>query len=148
MRKTLRVTALVILVLAATLAAIQLIRPERTNPPTDANHAIQAKADTSKAFVAVLGRACNDCHSNETVWSRYTQVAPISWLIVYGVEAGRRALNFSEWTTYTPARQRELLAEACQDVTSGKMPGGPYTMLHPEAQLSPHDVETICAAAR
>jgi hypothetical protein len=24
---------------------------------------------------------------------------------------------------------------------------GPWTLLHPETRLSPHDIETICAAA-
>jgi hypothetical protein len=28
------------------------------------------------------------------------------------------------------------------------MPGRSWTLLHPEARLSPQDVETICAAAR
>ena len=71
----------------------------------------------------------------------------MSWLIVYGVEEGRKAVNFSEWSTYTRASQQELLAQACQDATRGKMPGRPYTILRPEAQLSVQDIETICAAA-
>jgi hypothetical protein len=148
MRKTLRVTAIIFVILAVAFAASQLIRPERTNPPTDASHSIEASAHMSKAFVAILNRACNDCHSNQTVWSRFTNVAPLSWLVAYGVSEGRKAVNFSQWNTYTPAHQRELLAQACQDVTSGKMPGSPYTMLRPEAQLSAHDVDTICAAVR
>jgi hypothetical protein len=40
-----------------------------------------------------------------------------------------------------------LLAAACNDASTGKMPG-PWALLHPEARLSPQDVETICAAAR
>jgi hypothetical protein len=28
------------------------------------------------------------------------------------------------------------------------MPGGAWTLLHPEARLSSQDIETICAAAR
>ena len=143
-----RVVVLIILILVAVFAAIQLIRPERTNPATDASLSLQASAGTSKALVAVLDRACNDCHSNETVWSRYTQVAPMSWLIVYGVSEGRKSVNFSEWAAYAPDRQRELLALACQDVSTGKMPGSPYTLLRPEARLSAQDVEAICTAVR
>lgn len=147
MSKRLRVVAIIIFAFIAVFAAAQLIRPERTNPSTDANRSIQAKVGTSTALTAVLRRACNDCHSNETVWSHFTKVAPISWLVVYGVAEGRKAVNFSEWAAYPAERQRELLVEACQDVTSRKMPGSPYTMLRPEARLSAHDVETICAAA-
>lgn len=148
MSNRLRLAAIVLIVLVAVFAAAQLIRPERTNPVTNANQRIEAQAGTSHAFVAVLNRACSDCHSNETQWSRYSRVAPMSWLAAYGVAEGRKAVNFSQWANYSPEQQRDLLGESCQDATSGKMPGGLYTTLYPEARLSAHDVETICAAAR
>lgn len=128
-------------------AAAQFVRPDRTPPPTDPSRTIQAHPATTAELAAVLDRSCRDCHSNETVWPWYTQVAPVSWLMAYGVRAGRKAVNFSDWAGYPPAQQRALLAESCLDVTAGKMPG-PYTVLHPETRLSPQDIETICAAAR
>jgi len=131
----------------AVLLAAQLIRPERANPPIDPNHTIQAQVGTASGLVAVLDRGCGDCHSNRTVWPWFTQVAPLSWLMAYGVKQGRQAVNFSEWTAYEPSRQRELLVQSCQDVSHGKMPGGLYTTLRPQAKLSVKDVETICAAA-
>jgi hypothetical protein len=67
--------------------------------------------------------------------------------MAYGVKEGREAVNFSEWSAYSPAQQRALLAVSCADVSSGKMPG-PYAWLHPNMRLSPEDVETVCAAAR
>ena len=68
--------------------------------------------------------------------------------MVSGVNKGRQVLNFSEWTSYSPETQQGLLSAACQDATSGKMPGSPFTLLYPEAKLSAKDIETICAAAR
>jgi formate-dependent nitrite reductase cytochrome c552 subunit len=135
-------------VLVFVFAAAQLVRPERANPATDVGRTIQAHAGTTSGLVAVLDRACNDCHSNETVWSRYTQIAPVSWLIASGVSQGRKAVNFSEWAEYSPERQRTLLVASCQDASEGKMPGRPYTILRPEARLSAQDVETICSASR
>jgi hypothetical protein len=128
-------------------AAAQLVRPERANPTTDASRTIQARFGTASGLVAVLDRACSDCHSNSTVWPWYTQIAPVSWLMAYGVAEGRKTVNFSEWAAYSAERQRALLTAACQDAAEGKMPG-PYTLLHPETRLSAQDVETICAAAR
>jgi hypothetical protein len=64
-----------------------------------------------------------------------------------GVSEGRKAVNFSEWSGYTPHERRALLAASCQDVSEGRMPG-PYTLLQPEMRLSDRDVETICTAAR
>jgi hypothetical protein len=125
-------------------AAAQLVRPERANPATDARRTIQAHGGTAR-LAAVLDRSCRDCHSNRTVWPWYARVAPLSWAMAYGVTAGRKAVNFSEWAGYQPERQRMLLIASCQDASKGKMPG-PWTLLHPEAKLSTQDVETICAA--
>jgi hypothetical protein len=144
MKRRLKQAAFILVVL---LAAAQLVRPERANPATDANHTIQAEAGTASGLAAVLDRSCRDCHSNETVWPWYTQIAPVSWLMAYGVTAGRKAVNFSEWTSYSPQLQRALLSASCQDASTGKMPGA-YTLLHPEMRLSTHDTETICAAAQ
>jgi heme-binding protein len=135
-------------VLVAAFAAAQLLRPERANPPIDASRAIQADVETSGGLVPVLDRACNDCHSNATVWPWYTHIAPVSWVIAHGVTEGRKAVNFSEWAAYHPDQQRALLALACQDASDGRMPGRPWTVLHPDARLSKEDINTICAAAR
>ena len=143
MRRRLKQAAVAFVVI---FAAAQLVRPERANPPTDARRTIQAHAGTS-GLAAVLHRSCRDCHSNQTAWPWYTQVAPVSWLMAYGVTKGRAAVNFSEWAAYSPEQQRTLLAVSCDDVKNGKMPG-PYTLVHPETRLSAQDVETICAAAR
>ncbi len=128
-------------------AAAQLVRPDRANPATEASRTIQAQPGTASTLSAVLDRSCRDCHSNRTVWPWYTRVAPVSWAMKYGVTAGRKAVNFSEWAGYDPQQQRRLLAESCQDASSGKMPGA-WTLLHSEAKLSTEDVETICGAAR
>ena len=144
MSRRLKRAAVVLLVV---FAAAQLVRPNRANPPTDVSRTMQAQVGTASGLVAVLDRACRDCHSNGTVWPWYTEVAPLSWLMAYGVKAGRQAVNFSDWAAYPPERQRELLAESCRDVSTGKMPGA-YTRLRPETRLSPQDIATICAAAR
>ena len=99
MNRRLKHAAIIFIVV---LAAAQLVRPERANPATDASHTIQAEAGTASGLVAVLDRSCRDCHSNGTVWPWYTQIAPVSWLMAYGVTAGRKAVNFSEWTSYRP----------------------------------------------
>ena len=128
------------------LAAAQFVRPGRANPPTDVNRTIQAHVRSANGLGAVLDRSCRDCHSNGTVWPWYTQIAPVSWLMAYGVSQGRKAVNFSEWGGYPPELQRAMLAASCQDVSTGKMPG-PYALLHPETRLSAPDIRTICAAA-
>jgi hypothetical protein len=145
MRKRL-IQAAVLLV--ALFAVAQLIRPGRTNPPVDPSRTIGAHPGTAPALVAVLDRSCGDCHSNATAWPWYTQIAPLSWAMAHEVSAGRKAVNFSAWAGYPPEQQRDLLAQSCQDATSGRMPWSAWIKLHPETKLSAEDVGTICAAAR
>jgi len=145
MRKRLMQVAMVLVVV---VAGAQLIRFGRTNPPIDPSRTIAAHPGTPAALVAVLDRACGDCHSNATAWPWYTQIAPLSWAMAHEAKAGRQAVNFSEWAGYTREQQRDLLAQSCQDATSGRMPWEAWIRLHPEAKLSAADVEMICAAAR
>lgn len=145
MNRRLKQAAVVFVVV---FAAAQLVRPARTNPPIDANRTLQARMGTASGLGAVLDRGCGQCHSNATVWPWYTNIAPVSWLMAYGVKQGRKAVNYSEWAAYPPERQRALLVASCQAASSGKMPGSAYTMLYPKTRLSPQDVETICAASR
>ena len=77
-------------------------------------------------------RACFDCHSNETVWPWYSNVAPMSWLLTKHVVDGRDELNFSEWG----ARRQDEADEAAEAVRDGEMPTWDYLLAHPEARLS------------
>lgn len=132
--------------LLVVFVAAQFVRPPRANPP-DSNRTIQAQMGTATGLAAVLERACGDCHSNKTAWPWYTQIAPVSWVVARGVAEGRRAVNFSEWATYPPEQQRQLLITSCRDASQGTMPMPAYTRIRPEARLSPQDLETICSAA-
>jgi hypothetical protein len=141
--RTMKVLVGVLLV----LIAAQLIRPDRRNPPIDPNRTIEAQLGAGNGVVAILDRSCGDCHSNATAWPWYTGIAPLSWLMAYGVAEGRKTINFSEWAGYAPDLQHALLAASCQAASSGRMPGA-YATLKPETRLSAQDVETICAASR
>jgi hypothetical protein len=142
-----KVAVVFVIVLGVLFTAAQLVRPARTNPPTVTNHTFQASCGASGDLVAIVERSCGDCHSNATVWARYTTTAPLSWLIVRGVNEGRHALNFSEWGAYPPAKRRALLEASCKDARKGTMPVQIYLRFRPEARLSASDVETICAAS-
>jgi hypothetical protein len=76
-------------------------------------------------------RACYDCHSNETVWPWYSNIAPVSWLLQHDVEEGRQNLNFSEMD-----KNQRKADEAARELQRGKMPMPIYLPMHPEANLS------------
>ena len=89
---------------------------------------------------ALAVRACFDCHSNETVWPWYSNVAPVSWLIQRDVDEGRLRLNWSEWGVAGTRFERDSGAEA---VLEGRMPPWFYLPLHPAAQLTASEKQQL-----
>lgn len=132
-KKILRFAILAIVVL---FVLIQLVPYGRahTNPPV-----VQEPAWDSPTTRALAKRACFDCHSNETAWPWYTNVAPVSWMIQRHVDEGRQKLNFSDWGN---SREREL-DEIAEVILEGEMPLPNYLPMHPEARLTPAEKQAL-----
>ena len=128
-----------LIALAVLLVAVQVVRPARTNPPVDPSRTIQALTKMTPEVDAILKRSCNDCHSYETKWPWYTNVAPVSWLVINDVNEGRRHASLSDWASYNRKRAIHVLDEMNDEVGDGGMPPGKYLTLHPEAALSDAD---------
>lgn len=133
----------VFLLVLAVFVALQFVRPNRENPPVDPSQAVHAVGQIDARTLQVLQRACFDCHSHETVWPWYSNVSPVSWLLVQDVEKGRRHLNFSIWGKYPPQRRITALREIREQVSEGLMPLPPYVLLHPDAKLDSAAVKLI-----
>ncbi len=80
-------------------------------------------------------RACADCHSNQTQWLWYANIAPASWLVADDVYGGRDSLNVSEWIVNN-ARNARRAREAGEVVQSRSMPPLQYLLIHPKARLT------------
>ena len=132
---------------AAAIAAalgIQFVRPPRTNPPIDPARTLTAHAAVTPDAAEVLDRACRDCHSNETDWPWYSNVAPVSWFVIDHVDHGRRHFNYSNWAAYEPQEAQRLLANACVLARKDQMPLPAYTRMHSAARLSDRDIAALC----
>ncbi|MFN8526772.1 MAG: heme-binding domain-containing protein [Chloroflexota bacterium] len=120
------------------LVLIQLVPYGRShaNPPVK-----QEPAWDSPTTRELVVRACFDCHSNETRWPWYSNVAPVSWLIQRDVDKGRREVNFSELD-----REQRAASEAGEEVQKGAMPQWYYVLLHSEAKLTPAEKDALVAS--
>ena len=134
----------ILLAVVAMLVVSQFIPVARTNPPVDAAQTMSETIPVPSGIASILGRSCQDCHSSQTVWPWYSQVAPVSWFLVHHVNEGRGELNVSQWGRYTARRKDRKLKEICEQVTRGKMPLETYTLLHPQARLSDLDRKALC----
>jgi hypothetical protein len=84
----------------------------------------------------IFMRVCKNCHSNETDWPWYSNIAPSSWLVQYDVDEGRSEFNVSEW-----GRAKNKGDEAAHEVREGDMPPWYYLPPHPEARLTKEERE-------
>lgn len=80
----------------------------------------------------LFNSACADCHSHETKYPWYSDVAPVSWLLARDVEEGREHFNVSAWG----AQKKNEGKDAAKEVREGEMPLWFYLPTHPEARLS------------
>lgn len=127
-----------------TILAIQIVQPARRNPPEQPGHRFDTVAPVDLAAARLLKRSCSDCHSHATVWPGYSRVAPISWLVVSDVNRGRRAMNLSEWGSYSAEQRGELQHEICEEARTGEMAPSIYRLVHRNARLNESDRRTLC----
>lgn len=88
-------------------------------------------------------RACFDCHSNETKWPWYSNIAPVSWLVQNHVDEGRHEVNFSAWRG--DAKHGEKPAELQEMIEEGEMPMAGYVALHDHAKLTDDEKKQLVA---
>ncbi len=80
---------------------------------------------------ALVKEHCFQCHSNETNWTWYANIAPGSWLIAMDVIEGRNHFNFSDWKN-NPGELDEMVGT----VQDGEMPPIQYWMFHPKSKMN------------
>ncbi|MBK7229565.1 MAG: heme-binding domain-containing protein [Ignavibacteriales bacterium] len=125
-----------IALLVLVLIGIQFIPVERTNP------LVVYDIDAPANIKTVLKKACYDCHSNETEWAWYTEIAPLSFLTVKDVNEGRGHLNFSEWGNYTN-KLGQVKNEIWEEVREEHMPPWMYRVVHSDAKLSQEEKDIL-----
>jgi hypothetical protein len=136
MSKIIRTILFILLALLVVAGSVIQFIPygrAHTNPPVLAEPAWDG-IRTRELFL----KTCGDCHSNETVWPWYSNVAPISWLVQRDVNEGRRVFNVSEW-----GRGENEGDDAAETLQEGSMPPRFYLPLHPSARLSSGEKQSL-----
>src|SRR5262245_58245245 len=131
----------VVAVLFIVLIGAQFVGANRTNPPSKPGASLLALTSTPPEVKAIFDRSCRDCHSNDTRWPWYSRVAPISWMLLRHVNAGRDRLNYSEWTSYDSDDQDKFLNGMCTLARKRRMLLPSYLWFHPDAQLTESEMK-------
>lgn len=121
---------------------IQFFRPEKNNGPIT-NNDIFKQLQVTEPIKAKLQTSCYDCHSNQTKYPWYNNVAPVSWMLANHVKEGKAELNFSEWGTYSKRKQISLLSNMSEVIADKSMPLPSYILIHKGAKFSDSEVENV-----
>ncbi len=143
-----RIAKISIVIAGILFVMMQFIQPSRENPPSDPSLSMSSQLNVPKNVNDLLERGCRDCHSNQTVWPFYSYVAPASWLVSHDVIEGRKFFNMSEWGKYKMSKKIQKLSGIYEAVSDRSMPLPKYIPLHPEANFSDAERDTIARWAR
>lgn len=106
------------------------------------NPAVVSEPNWSSPQARALAKEhCFQCHSNETEWPWYSNIAPGSWLIAMDVIEGRRQFNFSDWKN-NPGELDEMV----EVIQSGEMPPVQYWIFHPNSRMNDQQKQELIQA--
>ena len=134
--------------LFAILVLIQFIRPERNGNWEKSDNDISMAINVPSNVQQILETSCYDCHSNHTTYPWYTNIQPIGLWMQHHVDEGKEELNFSEFKTYKPKRQKHKLEEIAEQVNEHEMPLNSYTLIHKNAILTPEQNVALVSWAK
>ena len=136
------------LLIATGVAAVvaiggSMIHPFGTPGAAGSSQAILREAQIDPETLGILQRACQNCHSQQTVWPWYSRLAPVSWLLARDVQQARSHMNLSQWQDYSTDDRLRLLSSMGSAVRNREMPVQRYLLLHPEARLTDAERQQI-----
>lgn len=133
----------ILLILLVILIIIQFIHPKRNKAegpqPNYVGNAFVVPDDVKH----ILDKACNDCHSNNTVYPWYSKLQPVDWWMNKHVVDGKKHLNFDEYTSKSLRYQYHKMEETIEMVKEGEMPLNSYTWVHKDAKLTEEEKDKL-----
>lgn len=126
----------ILIVVLIALIIIQFFHPKKNEAagvqPNYIGNVYTIPADIK----GILKKACNDCHSNNTMYPWYSRIQPVDWWLDNHVQEGKKELNLDEYSNRNLRYQYHKLEEIADQVKKGEMPLNSYTWIHKNAILS------------
>ena len=136
------------ILLITAFVVIQFVGIEKTNPEFDSSTDFIVMENPPEDVAQMLRSACYDCHSNETIWPWYSNIAPISWMLEEHVIDGRDNLNLNFWAEFDEEDRVYVIEEMIEEMEEGEMPIPGYLITHSAAKLSDAQKEKLFAWLR
>jgi hypothetical protein len=137
----------IMLVLLAGLIIIQFIHPKKNKAEGTQTNYIGYSFAVPADVKTILAKACNDCHSNNTVYPWYANIQPVHWWLDGHINDGKKHLNYDEYIHKSLRYQYHKMEETVEMVKEGEMPLNSYTRIHKDARLSEDEKSKIISWA-
>ncbi|WP_405414270.1 heme-binding domain-containing protein [Maribacter sp. Asnod1-A12] len=121
------------------LIAMQFFSPTKNISAGNHTAVFIEETNPSPELKKIFETSCYNCHSNNTEYPWYNNIAPISYLLADHVKEGKEHLNFSEWENYSIDKKDHLLEEIEEEVVNGNMPLSQYTLFHKDSELTANE---------
>ena len=121
----------------------QLISVDKPEIDDNKSHDLISNNEIPENISNLIKTSCYDCHSMQTIYPWYSNIAPVSWLVIRDVKLGREELNFSNWENYSKMDKAKLLEEIAEEIEEGEMAMPVYLITHPNAKLNSKDKKAI-----
>ena len=132
-----RALRLILVFIVTAFVFMQFFSIDKANPKVEKNADFILLENPPSQIAEMVRSACYDCHSNETVWPWYSNVAPISWVVEEHVIEGRDHLNFSYWSDFDEEDIADVSKAMIDEIQDGDMPLPGYNKIHTEANWTP-----------
>jgi len=140
MRKGLKYFLIIMLVI---LILIQFFRPSKNIAAGTSANDISNRFKMQPDVQQIFHTACYDCHSNNTRYPWYWGIQPVAWWMNNHINDAKRAVNYSEFLSYSARKQYKKIEETNEMVEKNEMPLSSYTIIHRDAILSADQKQLI-----
>lgn len=134
---------IILVILFIILVIIQFFPPEKNKSEMIAQADITNVTNIPENVANTLQTACYNCHSNNTEYPWYDNIAPVSYWMASHIKGGKKDLNFSKFGDYSKKRQLHKLDEVAELAQKRIMPLESYTWMHDEAKLSNQQIKEL-----
>lgn len=124
---------------------MQFFRVDKNKAEGDFVAAFVEETNPNDEVLVLLKTACFDCHTNNTRYPWYAEIAPVSYWLNDHIEHGKEELNFSNWADYSVKRKDHKMEEIVEEVKEKHMPLDSYTWTHKDAVLTDDQIQELTA---
>jgi hypothetical protein len=123
-------------ILLIAFVAIQFFHPKKNSSVGDQPNAFAKLHVVPNDVKVILKKACDDCHTNNTVYPWYSKVQPVDWWLDNHIVEGKKHFNLDELGKAPAWRRYDKMKDVVKTVKENEMPLNSYTWIHKDAILN------------